>query len=155
MRAVCIDPGNHESGWVVIETDLGLKGKPGNHGKYRNSDLRQLLQTTETIKVMVIEKPVAQGMARQEVIDTADECGSLKQICRDRGIQIVELTRSEVKTMLVGAVANDAQVRDAVARHWGVEVVNKRLTGILKGFVKDEIQALGLGLAWMKQQGIN
>lgn len=156
MRVLVIDPGTYESGWVIIETNLGIKGPPGNHGKYRNEELAELLETTTTIKLVVMEKLEARGMASQQVIDTAEWVGEFRRICRQRDIEYCDShTRNDVKLILGGiCTANDAQIRDIVARHWGVQVIKNRLTGILKGYVKDEIQALGLALAWMRHTGV-
>lgn len=150
-----IDPGNFESGWVGFDVSRGIKAPPTGHGKARNEKLAQLLKTSAVLKLVVLEKLIAYGMSKQSVIDTAEFCGEVKRICKDRGIPVVEITRTDVKdTVLCGGSVNDSQIRDAVARHWGVEVINNRLTGILKGYVKDEIQALALGLAYMKQIGV-
>lgn len=156
MSSLFIDPGPTESGWVGFDISRGIKGEPTGHGKDLNGDLSHLLKTSRALKLVVLEKLVAYGMAKQSVIDTAEYCGEVKRICKDRGIPVVEITRTDVKdTVLCGGSVNDSQIRDAVARHWGVQVnSNGRLTGILKGFVKDEIQALALGLAYMKQIGV-
>ena len=156
MFALFVDPGSFETGWVAYDLSLGAKAKPLNAGIDRNEDFAKLLKKSEVVKLVVCEKVDSYGSSSRDLYDTAEWFGEYRRICKDNGIEFVEIFRNEVKQRLCGRIASitEKQVNEVCAYHWGVEMKKGIFTGVLKGITSHAKAALAVGLAYMKWKEI-
>ena len=108
MKILAVDPGTHESGYVVYD------GRVLESGVLSNHDMLARVAANDC-DVLAIEKVVSYGRAvGQEVFDTCEWAGRFRQVwgCPDETLAV---TRQQVKKHLglLGS-ANDAAVNKRV-----------------------------------------
>jgi len=156
MNLLCIDPGTYESGWVALNTKLGIKGAPVGHGIDRNDAFADFLKKSQQIDHVACEKLDNYGSASRSLYDTAEWFGEFRRICKDKNIPFTEIMRLDVKMALCGTASGvkDLHIKEQCAYHWGVPLIKGKLSGVLKGIVSHEISALAIGLTYMKTFGV-
>lgn len=161
---LAIDPGTKRIGMVIIDEKTD---PPRLVRAYRPDDVdEELVYTvicmarTEGFHV-VVERVQAQGVAGASVIETADQAGYIRGICKALGYTCHRMYRREVKRYLDCAGGKDADVAARVREIMAgtsdrrQAVGTKKAPGPCYGLSKDAWQAAGLALAWleMQQQG--
>ena len=148
-RLLAIDPGSHESGWVVIDSDL----RPLRFGKAPNSEVLYYI-ATEAVGRVVIEMVASYGMpVGADVFETCVWIG--------RFAQAAEYTRAEEADLIKrhpvklhhchSAKANDANLRQALVDRFAPGLPNhgkgtKAEPGWFYGFRADIWQAYALAV---------
>ena len=120
MRILAIDPGNAESGWVMVDEILF----PLAFAKEPNDAVESIITLqSEHIDRVVIERIASYGMAvGREVFETCEEVGRLSVLAETCGIPVSYVYRKDEKLTICGSPkANDANIRraliDRFARH--------------------------------------
>lgn len=113
MRYLGIDPGNEQSGYVIVDEDL----KPIEFGKVYNEELlRKLYKIKQDIDFIAIEMigHYGTGMpAGKTVFDTCVWIGRYEEALKD--CQVGRIMRSEEKMNLCGTMkAKDSNIRQAL-----------------------------------------
>lgn len=151
-RVLAIDPGNVESGWVLIDNYIPMK-----FGKQRNMDLRSELLFGEIIsepEVTVVEMIASYGMAAgQTVHDTSRWVGRFQEA----GVNVHLMFRKEVKLNLCGLTrAKDSNIRQALIDRFSYDrhkakggKGTKKDPGFFYGFSQDVWQAYALGVTYL------
>lgn len=148
-RLLAIDPGNRESGWVVIDGDL----RPIRFGKAPNTEVLYYI-ATEAVGRVVIEMVASYGMpVGADVFETCVWIG--------RFAQAAEYTRAEEADLIKrhpvkvhhchSAKANDANLRQALVDRFAPGQTNhgkgtKAEPGWFYGFRADIWQAYALAV---------
>lgn len=152
---LAIDPGA-TTGWCVYDPD---EREVVDYGNFRGADAPgKLIEQADAFDVRVIERPVAHGPTRPQVVDCAYVAGILKERL---GCQ--EITRLQVKQLLTEAVLGEIRVKDD-ATAWAACVLlhgpdSDRKPKVRKGQVIEpggpiggvrshERAALALAVAW-------
>lgn len=145
-RILAIDPGTHESGYVLYD------GRVLEAGVLPNHDLLQRVANDDS-DVLAIEKVVSYGRAvGQEVFDTCEWAGRFRQVwgCPDETLSV---TRLQVKQALgLKGAADDAKVNARLREVIG-DKGTKANPGPTFGVVSHAWAALGVAYAANKQMG--
>lgn len=152
MRLLSIDPGNVESGWVVLDTDTM---KPLVFAKSGNGALLTDI-TSGTIECddAVIEMVASYGMSvGATVFETCVWIGRFQQALLDsRGIATERIVRLDVKMHHChSSSATDSNIRQALVDRFAPNEQNhgkgtKAQPGFFYGFAADVWQAYALGV---------
>lgn len=122
MRLLSIDPGNRESGYVLLEG-----GSPDQFAKLPNEELLRLVWDEINADVLVVEFPVARGMpASNELFQTVFWIGRFVQawIEREPDAEWHPVDRKDVKLAICeDPRAKDANIRQALIDRYGGESV--------------------------------
>jgi len=110
---LAIDPGNSESGWVVIDVETL---RPVVFGKTPNAELREMLANHHGASAAVIEMVASYGMAvGAEVFETCVEIGRYVEVLRATGVEPELVKRLPVKVHHChSARATDSNIRQAL-----------------------------------------
>lgn len=140
MKILGVDPGTHESGYVVYQDGRVLEA-----GIIPNHEMLARVAANDC-DVLAIEKMVSYGRAvGQEVFDTCEWAGRFRQVwgCPDESLSI---TRLEVKKRLgLKGSANDAAVNKRLLEVVGPKGT-KREPGPTFGVTSHAWPALGVAL---------
>ena len=154
MMILAIDPGNIESGYVLISGSY----RPILHGKLPNEDLLSTSRRWD-YDVLVIEMVghYGKGMpAGKTVFDTCVWIGRFTQEAAHRGIRTETVMRGEEKINLCGsAQAKDANIRQALIDRFALTANGKGTKNdpdFFYGFAADAWQAFACGVTWMDKQ---
>ena len=149
-RLLAIDPGNEQSGWVIIDTTTY---QPLDFGKDTNGDVRLVVTGTD-YDALVIEMIASYGMAvGREVFDTCVWIGRFDEAAFTRGTVAKLTPRAAVKRHHCHTTAaKDANVRQALVDRFASGQPNhgkgtKTSPGWFYGFAADVWQAYALGVA--------
>jgi hypothetical protein len=147
---LAIDPGNTESGWVVIDVETR---RPIVFGKTPNAELREMLSNHHGASTAVIEMVASYGMAvGAEVFETCVEIGRYVEVLRATGVDPELVKRLPIKVHHChSAKANDANIRQALVDRFAHGQANhgkgtKTQPGWFWGFRADIWQAYALAV---------
>ena len=148
---LAIDPGNIESGYVILDKDL----RPIEIGKIKNEELKYILElpsTKETIKYYAIEMIASYGMGvGQSVFETCVWIGRFIEVIGDNYKYIY---RKDEKMNLCGSMkAKDSNIVQALIDRFAPNTNNKgkgtkKEPGWFYGFKKDIWQAYAVGVTY-------
>ena len=148
---LAIDPGNIESGYVILDKDL----RPIEIGKIKNEELKYILElpsTKETIKYYAIEMIASYGMGvGQSVFETCVWIGRFIEVIGDNYKYIY---RKDEKMNLCGSMkAKDSNIVQALIDRFAPNTSNKgkgtkKEPGWFYGFKKDIWQAYAVGVTY-------
>lgn len=151
---LAIDPGNIESGYVLIDKDTL---EPLEIGKITNEELmRQIEDEFKCIKHVVIEMIESQGMAvGQSVFETCVWIGKFELACEMYlGLLPNRIYRKNEKINLCGSMrAKDSNIVQALIDRFAPNTPNKgkgnkKEPGWFYGFKKDIWQAYAVGVTY-------
>lgn len=125
MKILAVDPGNHESGWVVYDT-----GKVLHSGVSSNDSLLNKLQVNAhaaTVDVLAIEMMKARGMpVSNDEMETLVWIGRYQQAWPTPN-EVILAYRADVKMHLCGSMtAKDANVAAALREIVGPKGTKKK-----------------------------
>lgn len=145
MKLFVIDPGNTQSGWIVLDNET-----PVSFGKCLNQALLSDLKVADA-DLLVVEYMAAMGMpTAQEVLDAQFWLGRFVQAW---GGPWHPIKRREVKLSICGnSRAKDGNVRQAIIDRYGgkeVAIGKKATPGPLYGVSNDVWSALAVGLTYL------
>lgn len=148
---LAIDPGNTESGYVVVEHDGEEIRRVLDVGKLPNEEIRDVLHKTlygNSVE-LAIEMIAGMGMAvGQEVFDTCLWIGRFMECAERDGAEPVKIFRREEKLYLCGCLsAKDKNIRQALIDRYGV-VGTKANQGFFYGFAKDMWAAMAVAVTY-------
>lgn len=151
MVILAIDPGNIESGYVLMRSD----GKPYKHGKVPNDELLDRV-TYACYDALVIEMVAHYGKgmpAGKTVFDTCVWIGRFSQEAKRRNLPVHTIMRGEEKINLCGSVkAKDGNIRQALIDRFAKTANGKgtkKDPDFFYGFAADEWQAFAVGITWL------
>lgn len=152
MRILAIDPGNIESGYVLVDENLKVIEKD----KIDNEVLLDRLRHQKhLIQHVAIEMIASMGMAvGQSVFDTCVWIGRFEQILAEQGIKVTYIRRKEVKMNLCGSMrAKDSNITQALIDRFAPKTSNKgkgtkNEQGWFYGFKKDIWQAYAVAVTY-------
>lgn len=152
MRILAIDPGNTESGWVLIDADTC---RPIQFGKTPNRELHdQLADLTATATVAAVEMIASYGMAvGAEVFETCVWIGRFAETLEyGHAVETQLVKRHPVKMHHChSAKAKDSNITQALVDRFAYGQTNhgkgtKAAPGWFYGFAKDVWQAYALAV---------
>lgn len=156
MNVLSIDPGNEESGIVVIDS---WTYRPVEFGKIPNEQVERYLSAADPWGAAVVEMVASYGMpVGATVFETCVAIGRFEKILDLRGIRHERLFRREVKRHVCGVVsAKDSNVKAAMIERFAPTTPNggkgyKKAPGWFYGFKADVWQAYALGVTWIDIQ---
>ena len=152
---ISVDPGQNESGYIVIENTLG-KIRIREHGVIDNDALFFLFLKYADDKPVVIIEMIGSVWSRigESTISTIFWVGRLFQAAKSHGFEVVLLNRSSVKKILCPKrKVNDSVIRAELIKMFG-EPGTKKNPGKLYGIKSHVWQALGLLIAHLLKEGI-
>lgn len=159
MNIIAIDPGNKESGWVVMDSETL---KPLKFGKTENEELRRYFPDMcreYNVSDVVIERVACYGMAvGRDVFDTCEWIGRFTELFERAGVKIHYITRKEEKINLCGSMrAKDANIRRALIDRFALcDLKNgkgtKNSPDWFYGFKADIWAAYAIGVTWCDMQ---
>ena len=151
---LAIDPGNEESGYVLICTNY----RPILQGKLPNEELLSASRRWD-YDALVVEMVghYGKGMpAGKTVFDTCVWIGRFTQEAEQRKIPAYTIMRGEEKINLCGsAQAKDANIRQALIDRFARTANGKgtkKEPDFFYGFAADAWQAYACGVTWMDKQ---
>ena len=151
MLVLAIDPGNEESGYVLLSDHY----KPLLHGKLPNDALLFDVASMQ-FNTLVLEMVAHYGKgmpAGKTVFDTCVWIGRFQQMAAARGIPTEIVMRGEEKINLCGsAKAKDANIRQALIDRFARTPNGKgtkKEPDFFYGFAADAWQAYACGVTWM------
>lgn len=154
MLILGLDPGA-TSGWVLYDAEAK---RVVDCGTFKETNAPQELVDDLRHDYCVIERPVAYGPTRPQVVDCAWHAGQLAIV-----MQAIPMTRREVKQLLTEATNRDVRVVDD-ASAWAALVLlhgegsdqkptKKREGGCIGRVTSHERAALALVVAWAIANG--
>ena len=154
MLVLAIDPGNEESGYVLLSDHY----EPLLHGKLPNDDLLLYVASMQ-FDTLVLEMVghYGKGMpAGKTVFDTCVWIGRFIQEAAQRKIPAYTVMRGEEKINLCGsAKAKDANIRQALIDRFARTPNGKgtkKEPDFFYGFAADAWQAYAVGITWLDKQ---
>jgi hypothetical protein len=163
---LAIDPGNIESGIVLLDNNL----KPIEYGKWNNENVRQELRRN-IFKYgyslhIAIEMIASYGMAvGQSVFETCIWIGRFKEMAEQYNINVTYIYRKDEKMNLCNSMkAKDSNIIQALIDRFAPNTPNKgkgtkKEPGWFYGFKKDIWQAYAVGVTYydmyLKGDGVN
>lgn len=155
MNILAIDPGDKESGWVLMDEDTL---KPLEFGKDDNSYLIRLIRIW-IAREAVIERVTCYGMpVGREVFETCEWIGRFTEALEGNGVEVHYMTRKDEKLNLCNSMqAKDSNIRraliDRFAEH---DLKNGKGTkdnpDWFYGFKADIWAAYAVGVTWCDMQ---
>lgn len=148
---LAIDPGNIESGYVILDKDL----RPIEIGKIKNEELKYILElpsTKATIKYYAIEMIASYGMGvGQSVFETCVWIGRFIEVIGDNYKYIYR--KDEKMNLCHSMKAKDSNIVQALIDRFAPNTPNKgkgtkKEPGWFYGFKKDIWQAYAVGVTY-------
>lgn len=159
MKILAIDPGQHESAWLVFETE---SGHPDDFGIEPNEKILPIIDALNfTCRHLVIEMVSHYGTGMpvgKSVFDTCVWIGRFVQCWESTSaLPHALLTRQTIKAVLCGSArAKDANVRQALIDLYGGSMKaakgTKKAPGPLYGVKTHIWSALAVAVAWAKER---
>lgn len=159
MNIIAIDPGNKESGWVVMDSETL---KPLEFGKTENEDLRSRFPSLRwgyKMSDAVIERVACYGMAvGRDVFDTCEWIGRFTELFEFAGVKVHYITRKDEKINLCGSMkAKDTNIRRALIDRFAEHDFKngkgtKNNPDWFYGFKADIWAAYAVGVTWCDMQ---
>lgn len=152
---LAIDPGNIESGVVLLDDNL----KPVEYGKWNNENVRQELRRNikkygYTLHI-AIEMIASYGMAvGQSVFETCIWIGRFKEMAEQYNMNVTYIYRKDEKMNLCHSMkAKDSNIVQALIDRFAPNTPNKgkgtkKEPGWFYGFKKDIWQAYAVGVTY-------
>lgn len=155
-NVLAIDPGNLESGIVLIGADY----KPIMAKKALNEDLlEEMTLCIRDFDEVAIEMVASYGMpVGASVFETCVWIGRFEQRLRDFGKKVTRIPRLRVKMNLCHkSTANDSNITQALVDRFAPNEPNKgkgtkKAPGFFYGFKKDIWQAYALGVTYIDEK---
>lgn len=149
MLILAIDPGNIESGYVLMCD----RYQPIMHGKEENGELLRKIATLQ-YDTLVVEMIASYGMAvGKTVFETCVWIGRFQQEALRAGHGTEFVFRKEEKMNLCGSMAaKDANIRVALIDRFAKTANGKgtkKEPDFFYGFANDEWMAFAVGATWM------
>lgn len=152
---LAIDPGNIESGVVLLDDNL----KPIEYGKWNNENVRQeLRRNIEKYGYrlhIAIEMIASYGMAvGQSVFETCIWIGRFKEMAEQYNMNVTYIYRKDEKMNLCNSMkAKDSNIIQALIDRFAPNTPNKgkgskKEPGWFYGFKKDIWQAYAVGVTY-------
>lgn len=154
---LAIDPGNIQSGYVVVEHDGEEIRRVLDVGKLPNEEIRDVLHKNiyGNCTDFAIEMIAGMGMAvGQEVFDTCLWIGRFMEFAERDGGEPVKIFRREEKLDLCGSLsAKDANIRQALVDRYAPGQPNfgkgtKKNPGFFYGFSADMWAAMAVAVTY-------
>ncbi|MCH5210415.1 MAG: hypothetical protein J1F01_05560 [Oscillospiraceae bacterium] len=158
MSILAIDPGNKESGWVIMDEETL---EPISFGKHENKSLDVSICSISPspYTAVVIERVACYGMpVGKEVFETCEWIGRFTEALESRGAEVHYITRKDEKLNLCNSMqAKDSNIRraliDRFAQH---DLKNGKGTkdnpDWFYGFKADIWVAYAVGVTWCDMQ---
>lgn len=153
-RILAIDPGNIESGFVVVEHDGAEIRRVLHAGKIPNERMLQMVKITPPTHEIAIEMVASYGMpVGAEVFDTCVWIGRFIQAAGDACI-VRQIYRKEEKLYLCGILsAKDSNIAQALVDRFAPGQPNrgkgtKKNPGFFYGFSKDMWAAMAVATTY-------
>jgi hypothetical protein len=155
---LAIDPGNTQSGYVVVEHDGEEIRRVLDVGKLPNEEIRDVLHENiyGNCTDFAIEMIAGMGMAvGQEVFDTCLWIGRFMEFAERDGAEPVKIFRREEKLYLCGSLsAKDANIRQALVDRYAPGQPNfgkgtKKDPGFFSGFSADMWAAMAVAVTYL------
>jgi len=148
MRCIAIDPGNTESAYIILDSQLGIY----EFGKIGNLEFRNMMESLD-VEHIAIEVPRPRGRTFWQVISTTLWVGRFLQIADH--IPFTEVDRRDVKNHFKKGKEkmNDSKIRAALIEMWGGKekaIGCKKDPGPLFGVKADIWQALAVGVTYLQ-----
>lgn len=145
MKILAIDPGNEESGYVIMDSKTY---KPIKFGKEENYHVITLMGK-EMFDFVVVEMVASYGMpVGKEVFETCTWIGTFETFAKRPHKRIY---RKDVKMNLCGTTqAKDSNIIQALKDRFG-DKGTKKNPGWFYGFKADIWQAYALGVTFLDQ----
>lgn len=151
---LAIDPGNVESGFVVVQYENDQIIKVAHKGKIPNDKLLSLIYKTPKSWEVAIEMVASYGMAvGKDVFDTCVWIGRFTEAAQGRKIE--QIYRKEEKLYLCGKLtAKDSNIAQALVDRFAPGQSNygkgtKKDPGFFYGFSKDMWAAMAVATAYL------
>lgn len=160
-KLLSIDPGNVETGWVLMDEETYT---PEQFGKTENEELLRIIGSKEfQFDYVVIEKIVSYGMAvGASVLETCMWIGRFYEFTRTRvSDDPVLQPRQEIRLHhCMNPKATDSNVKQALIDRFAKNTRNhgkgtKAEPGYFYGFHKDVWQAFALGVHYLDKKKKN
>lgn len=155
MNIIAIDPGNEQSGVVLMSDDY----RPVRFGKLDNDSVLGFMHEASDAEAVVIEMVSSYGMpVGRSVFDTCVWIGRFTALAIDKGVPYEYIERPEVKLNICGQRrAKDANIRQALidrfAEHdYETGKGTKKDPDWFFGFKADVWQAYALGVTWLDRK---
>jgi hypothetical protein len=150
MAILAIDPGNVESGYVIVDDDLSRVLEKGKVGNYEL--LKMISWPSHRFDHIAIEMVASYGMSvGATVFDTCVWIGRFMQALADLDYDeknIVKIYRKDEKMTLCGSMkAKDSNIRQALIDRFGI-VGTKKEPGYFYGFKKDMWAAMAVAVTY-------
>jgi hypothetical protein len=153
-KIIAIDPGNTQSGYVVVRHDGKKILEVVDRGKVDNVNIIYLLCAYSGAHV-AIEMVASYGMAvGAEVFDTCRWIGRFEQVAAEHGQLVALIYRREEKLYLCGQLtAKDGNIIQALVDRFAPGKPNKgkgtkKKPGFFYGFSKDIWQAMAVATTY-------
>lgn len=165
---IAIDPGNVESGFVILNDDLSINSKSKVSNYQLLDTIKYVLSNTEKADI-AIEMVASYGMAvGATVFETCVWIGRFKQEIFELGYESQFIYRKDEKLNLCGSMkARDSNIIQALIDRFAPNTRNKgkgtkKEPGWFYGFSKDIWQAYAVGITYydmyiepnLKKEGI-
>ena len=161
---LAIDPGNIESGYVILNDDLSVRRK----GKVINEEMLNIIKSACYYKKVdvAIEMVASYGMAvGSTVFDTCVWIGRFVEKANQWNTEVTYIYRKDEKMNLCGSMkAKDSNIVQALIDRFAPNTPNKgkgtkKEPGWFYGFKKDIWQAYAVAVTYhdiyLKENGIN
>lgn len=162
MKILAIDPGTHETGWCVYNTETHYVTRMGITP---NSEFKNQVKSGEigVFASVACEMIASYGMpVGKEVFDTCVFIGNLQQVFEDFQIPFTLIYRKDVKMEICGTVkAKDGNIRQALIDEFPAigdgkvpQIGTKKNPGPLYGVSSHVWPALAVAITHAKQSKI-
>lgn len=158
-RIIAIDPGNRESGYVILSADQhGNVECIEDKGKIKNEQLRSLLRMQSEAFEMPVEMVACYGMpVGAEVFEVCVWIGRFLESAISTGkmLRTERIYRKDEKINLCGTMkAKDGNISQALIDRFASGVPNrgkgtKKAPGFFYGFKADIWQAMAVGVTYL------
>lgn len=147
MRVLAIDPGNIDSGFVIVDFS---EVKVLDKGKVPNNEIFTVIEENKDC-ILAIEMIASYGMAvGKSVFDTCVWIGRFYQFAAEKGIKIEFVYRKDEKMTLCHSMkAKDTNIKQALIDIYAPNTSNngkgtKKEPGFFYGFKADIWQAMAI-----------
>jgi hypothetical protein len=152
VAILAIDPGNVESGYVIVADDLSRVLEKGKVDNFELLEIIEIMQLKYPVSRVAIEMVASYGMSvGATVFETCVWIGRFTQAFLDLGYDenaIVKIYRKDEKMTLCHSMkAKDSNIRQALIDRFGI-VGTKKEPGYFYGFKKDMWAAMAVAVTY-------